>query len=93
MPHVCGCYTCDPVRFPAGPREGEHHAAVRFGEAGLYDVTLAGAPVKYVVEVWAGPQGRAVRAAEPLHPCGCGAGVCLEEHRGDYGIVRRQAPE
>jgi len=72
--HECRCRNCDPSYFPSGPREGEHHFAVRFGspDAKLY-VLLDGVLLKRCTEAFAGREGLVVVANDSgfggLHGC------------------------
>jgi streptogramin lyase len=79
------CRACAPDLYPSGPRQGEHHFAVRFGDAPLdIYIYLDGARVWYCTEVVAGADG--VVVCEPASPipalCPCGSGLMPE-------IVRR----
>lgn len=56
--HACACRACDPDRLsPTTPRQGEHHTAVRFGDARRIVVYVDGQRVSCVYEAIAGDPG------------------------------------
>lgn len=82
------CRVCRPDLYPSGPRQGEHHVAVRFGypDVLLY-VYLDGVRLDNCTEALAGRDGLVVVdwPGEWLWGCPCGSGERPEEIR--FGLV------
>ncbi len=88
--HRCQCRMCSPDSYPSGPRQGEHHAAVRFGDVAIWHAWLDGEPVENrCVEALAGKPGVVYLWSEPPHLCGqCHRNHCEQRFVGDVRIAR-----
>jgi hypothetical protein len=84
---VCACRNCDPSLAPDGPRLGEHHLAVRFGDVEAVGY-LDGEPIMNCFEIWAGTPGQAWRIGNPPHLCWCSGDVCVYIDVGNYSVGR-----
>lgn len=98
MLHLCQCPSCQPELFPSGPRQGEHHVAVRFNDTRItayppfraWSITLDGVHVEHICnEALAGTEGLVVLHSTPLHLCACLNDQCQYVRTGTVTIALR----
>jgi len=83
------CRSCDTDVFPAGPRQGEGHVAVRFRDDnwGIVVILDGQAVEDVVIEAFAAEHGWVIAASSARCPR-CGQ-VGYEVRNGDVRIARR----
>ena len=81
------CIECEPEGLPTGARLGEHHIAVRFGDAYYFRVFIGDDDVSDGAEEAIGPRGDehglVVLLEMPARICQCRGGVARTIYVGD----------